>query len=278
MDDRERTTDLGKVFANSVVARLYERRPPYPEGVFTALARRLVAPRSVLDAGAGTGALARRMTAFAERVDALEPSAAMIAEGQRLPAGSDPRIRWIEGRAEEAPLDPPYGLIVCGESLHWMDLATVLPRFHAALAPGARLAIVGNSNVHGPYREEVWAVTDRYAAVAKHPETADAIAGVAASGLFRIESEERTEAMPFEQSVEEYLEFLHSTSVLTREQLGDEAAAFDSEVRAVFARHGIDRLHYAVVGSVTWAAPMSADVGPGDAARSSPAGSATRGK
>jgi predicted RNA methylase len=100
---------LGEVFTDATVARLYERRPPYPEGVFTALARRLVAPRTVLDAGAGTGALARRMT-FAERVDAIEPSAAMVAAGRQLPGGADARIRWIEGRAEEARLEPPYGL------------------------------------------------------------------------------------------------------------------------------------------------------------------------
>jgi predicted TPR repeat methyltransferase len=93
---RETGTSLAEVFADRVVARLYERRPPYPEGVFTALARRLAAPRIVLDAGAGTGALARRMTAFAERIDAIEPSAAMIAEGRCLPGGSDPRIRWLE--------------------------------------------------------------------------------------------------------------------------------------------------------------------------------------
>ena len=79
---------LGEVFTDPLVARLYERRPPYPEGVFAALARRLVAPRSVLDAGAGTGALARKMSSFAERIDAIEPSAAMIAEGRRLPGGS----------------------------------------------------------------------------------------------------------------------------------------------------------------------------------------------
>jgi SAM-dependent methyltransferase len=246
---------LGEVFADADVARSYQRRPPYPEGVFSALARRLANPRTVLDAGAGTGTLARRMTRFAERIDALEPSAAMIAEGRRLPGGSDPNIRWLEGRAEDAPLQPPYGLIVCGESLHWMDLAAVLPRFRDALAPGARLAIVGNTNVHGSYREEVWPLIDRYAAVAKHPDTPDAVAGVAASGLFRIEDEERTEPMPFEQSVDEYLEFLHSTSVLTRAQLGDRASAFDAELRAVFARQRVDRLRYAVVGSVTWAVP-----------------------
>ena len=65
--------------------------------------------------------------------------------------------------------------------------------------------------------------------------------------------------MPFQQSVDEYLEFLHSTSVLTRAQLGDRAEAFDADVRAVFARHGIARLRYAVIGSVTWALPMQAN-------------------
>ncbi len=244
---------LGEVFADEAVARAYRCRPPYPSSVFALLRRRLVPPGRVLDAGAGTGALARRMTAFAERVDAVEPSAAMIEEGRRLPGGSDRRIRWIAGRAEDAPLDPPYGLITCGASLHWMDPGLVLPRFREAFAPGARLAVVDIENVHGPYREAIWAVTDRHAAVARHPETPGAIQAVRASGLFTIEGEERTEPTPFEQSVDEYIEFLHSTSVLTRAQLGERAAAFDDEVRAVLTRHGLDRMRYDVIGSVTWA-------------------------
>ena len=244
---------LGDVFADDAVARAYRCRPPYPDAVFKMLERRLVVPRTILDAGAGTGALARNMTAFAERIDAVEPSSAMIAEGRNLPAGSDRRIRWIAGRAEDAPLDPPYGLITCGASLHWMDPSLVLPRFRESLAPGAYVAIVDNENVHGPYREAVWAITDRYAAVAHHPETPDAIAAVQESGLFTIEGEEHTAPMPFEQSVDEYIAFLHSTSVLTRAQLGERATAFDAAVRAVFVERGIDRLRYGVVGSVTWA-------------------------
>ena len=253
---RVRRVKLREVFADGTVARLYRHRPPYPDAVFALLAERLVLPRTVLDAGAGTGALARRMTAFAERVDALEPSAAMIAEGRLLTGGNDRGIRWIRGSAESGPIEPPYGLITCGESLHWMNLAAVLPRFRDALAPGARLAIVGNANVHGTYREEVWAITDRYAVVAKHPETPDAVAAVRASGLFKIEEEERTEPMSFEQSVDEYIEFLHSTSVLTHAQLGERAQALDAELRAVFARRGIEQLRYGVVATLTWAAAM----------------------
>src|SRR5207249_4986996 len=184
---------------------------------------------------------------------AHEPPAAMIAEGRRLPGGGDGRLRWILGRAEDAPLAPPYGLITCGVSLHWMDLAVVLLRFREVLAPGAHLAIVDNQNVHGPYRDEVSKITDRYAATSHHPETPEAVAAVRASGVFRIEDEERTDPMPFEQSVEEYIEFLHSTSTLTRRQLGERAKSFDDEVRAVFARRGIAQLR-GVVGIVTWAA------------------------
>jgi SAM-dependent methyltransferase len=247
---------FGEVFADPTVARLYGSRPPYPDAVFALLARRLVSPRTVLDAGAGTGALSRRMTGFAERVDAVEPSAAMIAEGRLLAGGGDRRIRWIRGSAESGSIEPPYGLITCGESLHWMDLTVVLPRFRDALAPDARLAIVGNANVHGPYREEVWAITDRYAVVAKHPETPDAVAAVRGSGLFEVEEEERTEPMSFEQSVDEYIGFLHSTSVLTHAQLGERAQALDAELRATFARRGIERLKYSVVTTISWAAAI----------------------
>jgi SAM-dependent methyltransferase len=249
---------LGEVFKDETVARLYRRRPPYPAAVFAMLRRRLVAPRTVLDAGAGTGALALGMASFAERVDAVEPSAAMIAEARRAPGGDDRRIRWIPGRAEDAPLAPPYGLITCGASLHWMDLAVVLPRFREALAPGAYLAVANNENVHGPYEDDVWAVTARYAAVAYRDTTADAVAAVRASGIFTIEDQERTEPVPFEQSVDEYIERLHSASTHTRAQLGQKAETFDDEVRAVFARHGIERLQYGVIGVVTWAAPMTA--------------------
>lgn len=120
---------LGEVFGDTDVARVYSHRAPYPAAVFARLRRLLVAPGTVLDAGAGTGVLARSMVSFAERVDAVDPSEAMIAVGRGLADGEDRRIRWIVGRAEDAPLSPPYGLITCGASLHWMDQDVVLPAF-----------------------------------------------------------------------------------------------------------------------------------------------------
>lgn len=247
---------LGEVFTDAEVVRLYHRRPPYPEEVFGILHRLLVPPRTILDAGAGTGALARGMAAFAQRVDAVEPSQAMVAEGRRL-TSSEQRIRWIVGRAEDAQLAPPYGLITCGASLHWMDAAVVLPRFRDTLAPGARLAIVDTENVHGAYHQDVLAVIRKYSEMEDHADTKDLIAALEAAGKLEIEGEERTSAVAFEQSVDEYLEYLHSTSTLARVRLGSRSKAFDTEIRAVLARHGVDRVRYGVVGFVAWGRPQS---------------------
>jgi hypothetical protein len=61
--------------------------------------------------------------------------------------------------------------------------------------------------------------------------------------------------VPFEQSIDDYIEMLHSTSTLARIRLGDRASRFDADIRAVFARHGLDRLRYGVVGVVIWGRP-----------------------
>jgi SAM-dependent methyltransferase len=246
---------LGSVFSDAEVARLYRHRAPYPDELLTSLAGLLVAPGSILDVGAGTGALARRMLAFAERVDAIDPSAAMIEEGRRLPGGSDRRLRWISGRAEDAPLSPPYGLITAGASLHWVDLDVVLPRLRGALAPRAVMAIADMEPVHGAYWEDVLAVIREHSEVEHHVETPDLIEDLRAAGRFTIDGRLRTEPMAFEQSVDDYLAMLHSTSTLARVRLGDRAPRFDAAIRNVFARHGLDRVRFGVVGLVCWGRP-----------------------
>lgn len=246
---------LGEVFSDADVARLYRYRAPYPDAVFGVLRRLVVTPRVILDAGAGSGALARRMVSFAERVDAIDPSAAMVAAGRQLPAGDDPRIRWIVGRAEDIGLSPSYGLITCGASLHWMDLDMVLPRFRDALAPTAVVAVVDMENAHGSYREEVRKVIQQHSEVEHHRETKDLIADLRDSGRFRVYGEQRTEPVRFEQSVGDYIEFLHSTSTLARVRLGERSAEFDEQIRRVFTRHGLARVAFGVVGYVAWGRP-----------------------
>jgi SAM-dependent methyltransferase len=250
------TTNLGRVFADDEVATLYQYRAPYPRGVFTLLERLVVEPRVILDAGTGTGALARYFPPSIVRVDAIDPSPSMIARGRVLPGGDDPRICWILGRAEDAPLSGPYGLITTGASLHWMQLETVMPRFRDALAPGARLAIVDTETIHsGEWRPEFLDIIRRFSPLEHHLETHEVVSRAAERGFFTVEGEVRTAPEPFDQSVDDYLRLLGSTSTLSRLTLGQRADAFEAECRGVLARYQMDRVHSELVGYVAWVTP-----------------------
>jgi SAM-dependent methyltransferase len=248
---------LATVWTEPEVARVYRYRPAYPPLVFDILRRLILAPRTVLDAGCGTGGLTRHLTGFAARVDAVDPSAAMIEEAQRLPGGDDLRIRWIVGTAETAPLDPPYGLITTGQSLHWMDHDVVMQRFHDALAPGGRLVAPDIEWVYPPeWRDKLVGIFKRYSPVNSKLFATDLFGDLARRGLFERAGFQRTAVVPVDLPVDEFVAALHSTSSLSHVTLRERAPAFGEEVRALFAALGMDRVRFAVAGNVVWGRPL----------------------
>jgi predicted TPR repeat methyltransferase len=69
------------MFRDQSVADAYPHRPPYPAAVFDTLAELITdTPRAILDVGCGTGDIARPLVARVDRVDAVDISAAMIAQ------------------------------------------------------------------------------------------------------------------------------------------------------------------------------------------------------
>jgi SAM-dependent methyltransferase len=248
--------ELGSSFADPEVVRNYRYRPPYPAEVFDVLERLLVAPRTVLDAGCGTGALTRGLARFAERIDAVDPSNEMIAEAKRL-ASSDRRINWTVSRAEDAPLLPPYGLITTGASVHWMDTEVVMSRFRDALAEGASVAIVDAEWIHPdhPWRDEFVDLIKRYSALKHHDDFAGVVRSLESTGHFTRTGSYRVPPIAFQQSSDEYLAMLASTSSLSRASLGSARDDFEREARRIFARHRIERVRYDVAAAVVWGQP-----------------------
>lgn len=179
----------------------------------------------------------------------------MMDAGLGLPGGADRRLRWIVGSAEDAQLSAPYGLITAGASLHWLDPDVAMPRLRDALAPGAVMAVADVEIVHGPYRADVTSIIREHSELDHHTETPELMDELHAAGRFTIQGRLRTDPVPFEQSIDDYLLALHSTSTLAHVRLGDRSARFDDAVRAVFARHGLDRVRYDVIGLLAWGRP-----------------------
>jgi len=248
---------LSAVWREPDVARVYRYRPAYPAAVFDILRRLIVEPRTVLDAGCGTGALTREMTAFAARIDAVDPSAAMIEEAQLLPGGRDPRINWIVGPAETAPLHPPYGLITTGQSLHWMDHELVMPRFRDALAPQGRLVATDIEWEYAPaWREKLLGIIRRYSPANSKLFAPDLFGDLAQRGLFERSGFQRTSLVPVDLSIDEFINALSSTSSLSRVTLQERTDAFGAEVRMLFGGLGVDRVRFAVAGNIIWGRPL----------------------
>ena len=252
-----RRPEYGEQYKDHSVAAAYHNRPPYPGAVFPLLARLVVGePKVALDVGCGTGDITRHLAGHLDRVDAVDFSEEMIEEGKRLPGGDSPRIRWIVGRVEDAPLDPPYGLVVAGMSLHCMDWEAVLPRIRSVLSPGGVLAIVNRGEAPAPWRDAVREVIARHVPE-KEYGASDIAAEFERRGLFVKHGEERTAPVPFSQPLDNYVEAFHSTPGLSRERMSrEEVAAFDSDMREVllpYSRGG--SIEAQIVGKVIWGLP-----------------------
>lgn len=249
---------LAGSFLNEGVARAYQHRPPYPPALFDALEALIVdTPRHVLDLGAGDGALGRPLAARVDKVDAVEISPAMLAEGRSRPGGDHPSLTWHLSVAETFTLQGPYGLVTAGQSLHWMDWRPTLERVRGVLTRHGMLALV-DQRYHGlPWGDELSEV------IAKHSRKPDYDPGFVLSdelsrqGLFDMHGKLETVPVEFRQTVEEHIEQLHATASLARElMLPDEAAAFAAEVADVVKAHASDgELTMLTVATLTWGKP-----------------------
>jgi SAM-dependent methyltransferase len=256
----------GAWFKDPRLAAAYPARPAYPEGVVQLLLELLrKTSHTVLEVGCGTGELTRRLAPSVDSVDAVDFSEAMLRIARQLPGGDASNVNWILGAVEELDWPGPYGLIVAGESLHWMEWHTVLPRMAGALAPNAMLAIVDRSwDAESFVREGMLPIIERHTPV--HDYTPyDLVAELVSRGLFEVRGERRCGPEPWRPTVDDYLECRHSQRGLSRTHMGPEAvAAFDLEVRELFeqlCRAGAlacdeGRLALAVEAHVVWGVPL----------------------
>ena len=254
---------LGRRFSAERMAANYLFRPPYPAEVYETLLELMGArPRVLLDAGCGTGKITLALLDQIDRADAVDPSDAMLQVARSLAGADTKKIRWIHSVIEDAPFDPPYGLVVAASSIHWMNLDRTLPRFADALADGAMLAVLdGDAPVDAPWgREETAFMIDFLEAregrrppwwksVSERLETP-----VLEHSMFEPVGHRVTAPAKFSQSIADYLRCQHSRATWSEEHLGEKASAeFDGAMTTILNRHARDgMLTYNVQTRIEW--------------------------
>jgi SAM-dependent methyltransferase len=244
-------------FREASVADAYAYRPTYPPAAFKVLAGLLPSKaQRLLDAGCGTGVLARNLTFLDIPIDAVDISPAMVERGQRLPNGDHPLIHWSVGAIETISLTPPYALITAGESLHWTDWHTVLPRFAKLLVPGGRLVLLDIGHQPLPWGDQLGQVIRQYSTNRDY-QALDLIDELRRRDLFVEEGHTETAPWPFRQSIEDYIESFHGRASFSRERmLPAQAAAFDSAVRAMVMSYSHTSVELRIVASIVWGSPL----------------------
>lgn len=246
-------------FGDDSVVEAYQYRPPYPPETFNILARLITAePRTVLDAGCGTGYIARYLVPYVDRLDAVDISARMIAKGQTLPGGDHPRLRWLHGAMEDVVLSPPYSLITAGQSLHWMDWEVVFGRFRQLLTAEGFLAIVEYHIATADWNSELIEIIQRYSTNREY-QPYNLIEELTRRSLFEQRGEMQTKAVAFEQTIDAYVESFHARNGFSRDRMSQRAAdEFDASAKRLVSTYCPDgKVRLQMVGKVIWGVPLN---------------------
>jgi SAM-dependent methyltransferase len=132
----------------SRVARGYAAyRPPYPPGLFAAIAAVSPFRDLVWDCATGTGQATQGLAQHFEVVVASDASDRQVAA-----ASPHPRVRYFVARAEAVPLrSRSIGMVTVAQALHWLELSEFYTEARRVLRPEGLLVVwtYGNQRVDG---------------------------------------------------------------------------------------------------------------------------------
>ncbi len=250
----------GDQFKDQSVASAYRHRPPYSPDVFDVLESFVRGkPRIILDLGCGPGSIAIPMARRVDRVDAVDPSEAMLRAAQTQPGWRHENIPWVVASAEEFHYPERYGLIFAAGSLHWMDWYVVFPKIRQSLLDEAVLATVYNTQGASPdpWSDSLRQIIPRYS-TNQYFLPYDLFDELETRSLFQTIGRHESAPMTFSVQVEDYVEMSHSQNGFSRERMTPEsAAAFDSEVTAAVTPFASAvELSWECTTEATWGYPL----------------------
>lgn len=219
-------------------AEFYARyRPPYPEPLLAHLRARtgLDGRQRLVDLACGTGEVVLALAPYCRSALGVDEEPAMLAAARAKAAGHE--VRWVLGRAEEIPVEAgSVDLVTVGNGFHRLDRALVARRARDWLVPGGHLALLNTNSVWRGTEEWQRVAVDIIAAWTNRPPTtgphhaAPTHAEVIREAGFA-PVEERSFPTRYTWSLDSFVGYLYSTSVVAPAVLGDRANGFERELR-----------------------------------------------
>ncbi len=161
--------------------------------------------------------------------------------------------------AEDAALDGPYSLVVAAESLHWMDWSVVLPKVAAELVPGAYLALVERGEEGLAWSAELGQLISMYS-TNKEFRSYNLVHELKIRGLFQEVGRRPTAPVPFDQSIDDHIELMHSRNGFSRDRMTAESAAdFDVRYGELLQEYCTDEtVRISTTVTIVWGIPGTA--------------------
>jgi ubiquinone/menaquinone biosynthesis C-methylase UbiE len=227
-------------------------RVPYPQALMSDLIKRarVTGRGRLLDLACGPGRIALALVSSFREVWAVDLEPEMIAVGQQAAAQrSVNTITWIVGRAEALQAAPAsFELITIGEAFHRLDQELVAKQTLQWLQPGCCVATLGGYGLmqgNEPWQGLVadivrqWTSRTRPSGGAAQPQP-----GSDPAHYEQVLRDTGFEAVGSETFIQEntwtvntIIGYLYSTSFCSKNVLGDNAAAFEANLRAALLSH-----------------------------------------
>jgi SAM-dependent methyltransferase len=232
-------------------------RPAYPTALIETIVAAAPGRNAALDLACGPGRVTLRIASVFDRLRAIDQEPEMIAagEGEAARRGIG-NITWAVGRAEELDVAPAsIDLITIGDAFHRLDQAAILAAGLRWLKPGGCLATLGGADMLYGFGAWQIIVRDIVRNATRHVFPGGWAPSRPGAAVMPVEIEQRmrdagyvdvaahTVIEPYVWTIEKIAGYLQSTSICSRNVLGDHLEGFLAELEATLLAHDSSGLY-----------------------------------